>query len=231
MDKKEKAVGNMMEVMNLRKNFYLKKKEIQVLKGLDLTVRRGEKVVITGKSGSGKSTLINLLAGLEPPTSGEIVFDGKLLNGLSNNEMSALRHRRTGIIFQNFNLLPSWNACENVEAVLFFSELPRDKRRKRAVELLNGVGLGDRLDNLPAELSMGQQQRVAVARALANEPEIIFADEPTGDVDPETAGEITKILFSWIGQRNTTLVTVTHGELPLGLFDTVYSLRDGILRK
>lgn len=230
MDKKEKPAENILEVRKLTKSFYLKKKEIQVLKGIDLTVGRGEKIVILGKSGTGKSTLLNLLAGLEPPTSGEIIFDGKSINRLSNEELAAMRHSKVGIVFQNFNLLPSWSACENVEAALFFSGLERDIRKKKAVDLLTTVGLGERLDNLPAELSIGQQQRVALARALVNEPEMIFADEPTGDVDKETADEIMKILFSWIEERNTTLLIVTHGEFLLSTADRVLYLQDGVLQ-
>jgi putative ABC transport system ATP-binding protein len=231
MNKKGKTAQNILEVKNLKKSFYLKKREIAVLCGINLSVRRGEKVVISGKSGSGKSTLIHLLTGLERLDlgSGEIIFDGKFINKLSNEELVALRQKKIGIIFQNFNLLPSWSACENVEAALFFSGLGRDIRKEKATDLLTRLGLGDRFDNLPAELSIGEQQRVAFARALVNEPEIIFADEPTGDVDEETAEEIMKILFSWIAERNTTLLVVTHGEFPLDKGDRLLFLRDGVL--
>jgi len=231
MNKKGKTAQNILEVKNLKKSFYLKKRDVEVLRGINLSVRRGEKVVISGKSGSGKSTLIHLLAGLERPEldSSEIIFDGKFINRLSNKELAALRQKKIGIVFQNFNLLPSWSACENVEAALFFSGLKRNVRKKKAADLLTKVGLGDRLDNLPAELSIGERQRVAFARALINEPEIIFADEPTGDVDKETADEIIKILFSWVAERNATLLVVTHGEFPVGKGDRLLFLRDGVI--
>ena len=231
MDKKRKTSQTILEVKNLKKSFYLKKREVEVLRGINLSVRRGEKVVISGKSGSGKSTLIHLLAGLERPEvgSGEIIFDGKFINKLSNEELAALRQKKIGIVFQNFNLLPSWSACENVEAALFFLGLERDARKKKAADLLTRVGLGDRLDNLPAELSIGEQQKVAFARALVNEPEIIFADEPTGDVDEETADDLIKILFSWITKRNATLLVVTHGEFPLDKRCRLLFLRNGVL--
>lgn len=233
MVKKEKTAGNILEARNLTKSFYLKKRELQVLRGINLTVGRGEKVIISGKSGAGKSTLLHMLAGLERPnlSSGEIIFDGKVINKLSHEELAKLRQKKVGIVFQNFNLLPSWSVCENVEATLFFSGLERDIRKKKAVDLLTRVGLGERLDNMPAELSIGQQQRVALARALVNEPEMIFADEPTGDVDKETANKIMKVLFSWIKERNTTLLIVTHGELiPVITADRVLYLQDGVLQ-
>ena len=231
MDKKRKTAQTILEVKNLEKSFYLKKRKVEVLRGINLSVRRGEKVVISGKSGSGKSTLIHLLAGLErlEAGSGEIIFDGKFINKLSNEELAALRQKKIGIVFQNFNLLPSWSACENVEAALFFLGLERDVRKKKAADLLTRVGLGDRLGNLPAELSIGEQQKVAFARALVNEPEIIFADEPTGDVDEETADDLIKILFSWIAKRNATLLVVTHGEFPLDKRCRLLFLREGIL--
>ena len=231
MDKKRKTAQTILEVKNLEKSFYLKKRKVEVLRGINLSVRRGEKVVISGKSGSGKSTLIHLLAGLErlEAGSGEIIFDGKFINKLSNEELAALRQKKIGIVFQNFNLLPSWSACENVEAALFFLGLERDVRKKKAADLLTRVGLGDRLGNLPAELSIGEQQKVAFARALVNEPEIIFADEPTGDVDEETADDLIKILFSWIAKRNATLLVATHGEFPLDKRCRLLFLREGVL--
>ena len=229
MAKKEKLTENILQARNLTKSFYFKKREVQVLRGIDLTVGRGEKVIILGKSGAGKSTLLNLLAGLEPPTAGEIIFGGKVINRLSTEELAALRHRKVGIVFQDFNLLPSWSACQNVEAALFFSGLERDVRKKKSVDLLTRVGLGEHLDNMPAELSIGQQQRVALARAMVKEPEIILADEPTGDLDKETGNEIMQILFSWIAERNTTLLIVTHGEFSVDAADRFLILRDGVL--
>ena len=229
MEKGGNACENILEGRKVARKYNLRDKEIEVLKGVDFTLRRGERVLIKGRSGAGKSTLLSLLAGLEPPTSGDIIFDGQNMKKLSSEEQSFIRRNKTGIIFQNFNLLPSWSACENVEAALFFTGLSRDEKRKKSSELLAKVGLGDRLDNLPAELSVGQQQRVAVVRALANEPGMIFADEPTGDVDGETAGEITDILFSWIRQRGASLLVVSHGDFPVDNIDRVLVLEGGVL--
>lgn len=222
--------NTILQAKDLTKDYRLKHRAIGVLKGVNLSLQRGEKLLISGRSGEGKSTLLHLLAGLEPCTSGEIIFEGQVLNKMSNEELSAIRHKKAGIIFQNFNLLASWTAIENVEAALFFSELSKKERRSRAEKILTAVGLEDRFDNLPAELSVGQQQRVAVARAIVNRPEIIFADEPTGDVDKETAAEIISFLMSWIESRKASLLVVTHGEFPVEEVSRVLFLRDGLLK-
>jgi len=219
----------LLKCEGLTKNFYVKQREIQVLKGIDLSVNKGEIVVISGKSGTGKSTLLWILGGLERPTSGKLVFEGRFIDELSNEDLAILRRRKFGIIFQNFNLLPSWTAFENVEAAMLHTGISKSARKEKAKALLGELGLSDRFDNLPSELSIGQQQRVAIARAIANEPSLIFADEPTGDVDPETATEIIDHLIQPVKEKTVTLIVTTHGAFPLDIADRVFYMKDGKL--
>ena len=219
----------LLKCEDLTKSFYVKQKEIQVLKGIDLSINKGEIVVISGKSGTGKSTLLWILGGLERPTSGKLIFEGHSINDLSNEDLAILRRKKFGIIFQNFNLLPSWTAFENVEAAMLHTGISKSVRKERAKTLLNELGLGDRLDNLPSELSIGQQQRVAIARAIANDPSIIIADEPTGDVDPETAKEIITHLITPVKEKKVTLIVATHGVFPLDIADRIFYMNDGKL--
>jgi len=218
-----------LQCRDLRKSFTLRGRTVPVLNGVNLAVHRGEKVVITGKSGTGKSTLLGLLAGLEPPNGGRVIFDGQPLSEMKNEELAELRRQEIGIVFQNFNLLPSWTAFENVEAALLHSGLTKAARREKAIHCLAGLGLAELLDHLPTEMSIGQQQRVAVARALIREPKLLLADEPTGDVDPETGSEIRELLFSAVREKGATLVVVTHGAFPLSSADRVFYLKDGVL--
>jgi putative ABC transport system ATP-binding protein len=211
---------------NLSKSFGA----ISVLRDLNFAAARNKTHVIIGRSGTGKSTLLSLLAGLDRPTSGTIEFDGAALETRCNEELAQLRRQKIGIIFQSFNLLPSWTAVENVEAVLMHSDIAPDARRKKAVALLSELGLGERLNNLPAELSVGQQQRVAVARTLVNDPKVILADEPTGDVDPELGLEVIKRLVACVKNNGTTLIIATHGLFPLEYADKVWELKDGKLQ-
>lgn len=213
----------------LKKAFKVKGQEIKVLDGVDLSVRRGEVVMIAGRTGVGKSTLLGLLAGLDRPTSGTVTLEGRHLESLSNNEVAVLRRQKMGIVFQSFNLLPSWTALQNVEAALLHTGISKAARQERATQLLTALGLADRLDNLPSEISVGQQQRVAIARALANEPMLIFADEPTGDVDAETGKEIVGYLTAPVKGQKVTLVVATHGTFPVDVADRVFSLADGAL--
>ena len=217
----------LLQCEDLTKSFYVKQKEIQVLKGINLSVKKGEIIVLTGKSGTGKSTLLWILCGLERSTSGRIMFDGRSIDDLSNEDWAILRRKKFGIIFQNFNLLPSWTAFENVESAMLHTGISKSTRKKKATVLLDEFGLGDRLDNLPSELSIGQQQRVAIARAIANDPSIIIADEPTGDVDPETAKEIIDHLLTPVKEKKVTLLVATHGVFPLDIADRVFCMNDG----
>ncbi|MCX5708057.1 MAG: ABC transporter ATP-binding protein [Candidatus Omnitrophica bacterium] len=218
-----------LECKELKKSFQVRKRNIPVLNGLNLRIKRGEIVAISGKSGAGKSTLIGLLGGLERPTSGAIVFENKHLDELSNEELALLRRKKIGIIFQNFNLLPSWTALENVQASLMHRGLSEREQRRRVEPLLKQLGLPARYNSLPAELSMGEQQRVAVARALVNEPDLILADEPTGDVDSENAKDITSHLVSAVRKNGATMILATHADTLLDICDRVLNLKNGSL--
>lgn len=228
-NKKIGEVDVLLECKDMRKSFTVKGREIQVLKGLNLSVNRGEIVVIAGKTGTGKSTLLRLLSGLERQTYGSVIFEGRCMEDLSNEELALLRRENIGIIFQNFNLLPSWTAFENVEAALLHIGMPKTTRHEKVKALLYNLGLGDWADNLPSELSMGQQQCVAIARALANEPTLILADEPTGEIDAEAAQEITGHLINPVREKRVTLIITTHGIFPLDIADRVLYMKDGNL--
>jgi putative ABC transport system ATP-binding protein len=207
-----------------------KGQEVSILRDINLTVNAGEIVIITGRSGCGKTTLLTLLAGLDRPTSGSINLDGEELQSLDNEKLANLRRNKIGIIFQNFNLLPSWTAFENIEAALLHTGMLISERAEKITALLEQLGLTAQQDNLPAEMSMGQQQRVAIARTLVHTPTLILADEPTGDVDPETAKEIIELLLIPVREHGATLVITTHGNFPLEIADRVIILSDGIIK-
>lgn len=183
--------------------------EIRAVDNVDITIRRGEFLGVVGASGSGKSTLLNLLAGLDTPTSGTIEFENVSLGSLSRRELSAYRARSVGMVFQSFNLLHYKTAQENVEVALYFSEPNKALRKQRAEEMLVTLGLADRIDHRPADLSGGEQQRVAVARALVKQPEILFADEPTGNLDHDNALQIAELLAK-LNREGLTILLVTH---------------------
>jgi putative ABC transport system ATP-binding protein len=194
--------------------------------GIDLEIAAGEAVALVGPSGSGKSTLLNLLGGLDRPTSGEIWVEGENIATASDKRLVAHRRRRIGFVFQSFNLLPYRTALENVEVPLMISGLSRNERRERARQLLERVGLGARTDHRPSQLSGGEQQRVAVARALANEPSILLADEPTGNLDSATGTEVMNLLRE-LNQSGLTLIIVTHDTSVAAYANRVVHLRDG----
>ncbi len=203
---------------------------VHALRGVSLEIRRGERVALLGKSGSGKSTLLNLLGGLDRPTAGRIEIAGRDLAGLSGRELACHRLSTVGMIFQSFNLIPSRTALENVTLPLIFAGRSPAERRVIARKALEAVGLGQRLDHRPMELSGGEQQRVAVARALVNEPLILLADEPTGNLDSATAGEVVGLMLEHVRARGTTLVMVTHDEeLARRCTERVLRLYDGQL--
>jgi len=183
--------------------------EIRAVDRVDLAIARGEFIAVVGPSGSGKSTLLNLLAGLDSPTAGTIEFEGAALNLLSRRELAAYRATRVGMIFQSFNLLPYKSAVENVELALYFNGAPRTERRARAMRMLEQLGLGQRAGHRPSDLSGGEQQRVAVARALVKEPQLLFADEPTGNLDHDNALQIAGLLAR-LNSSGLTVVLVTH---------------------
>jgi len=194
--------------------------------GIDLEIARGEAVALVGPSGSGKSTLLNLLGGLDRPTSGEIWVEGENIATASDKRLVAHRRGRIGFVFQSFNLLPYRTALENVEVPLMISGLARSERRERARQLLERVGLGARTDHRPSQLSGGEQQRVAVARALANEPSILLADEPTGNLDSATGTEVMHLLRD-LNQGGLTLIIVTHDTAVAAYANRIVHLRDG----
>ena len=220
----------LIECRDVHKTFRTKQGTIRVLEGVDLSVRRGEIVAITGRTGAGKSTLLGLLAGLDKPSAGTILLEGRRVDQLPSAQWAEIRRRKIGILFQDFNLLPSWTARENVEAAMLHSEAARPARRRRAEALLAACGLADRGGHLPSELSVGQQQLVAVARALANDPALLLADEPTGNLDPAAAAEIISKLAEPVRQHHVTLVVATHGTFPLDVADRALELADGALR-
>src|SRR5262245_19120049 len=206
----------------------MKAETVRALADVTVEVERGEFVAILGTSGSGKSTLLNLFGGLDRPTSGEIFFDGRSLEPLSSWEMSRYRLRSVGMIFQSFNLIPTMTARENVALALAFAGLSAGERRARALELLDCVGLSKRANHLPSELSGGEQQRVSIARAIANEPQVLLADEPTGNLDSNRAAEVMGVLDEMRRRDGRTIVVVTHDQELAGGFATrVVRLKDG----
>jgi ABC-type lipoprotein export system ATPase subunit len=203
---------------------------VHALRGVSIEVNRGERVALLGKSGSGKSTLLNLLGGLDRPTSGRIEIGGRDLSTMSGNELARHRLATVGMIFQSFNLVPSRTALDNVELPMIFAGLSRRERRDLARQALEAVGLGARLNHRPAELSGGETQRVAIARALVNNPAVLLADEPTGNLDSASAAEVVALLTDHVRRYDTVLILVTHDEeLARGCTDRVLRLRDGQL--
>jgi len=202
------------------------KVRVEALKGVDLRVATGEFVAIVGPSGSGKSTLMNLVGCLDTPTDGTYLLRGKEVRGLDKNDLARIRNERVGFVFQNFNLLPQITAFENVEMPLLFGGLARKERKSRVHEMLEKVGLGDRMEHRPTELSGGQMQRVAVARALAMNPDIVLADEPTGNLDTSSGGDVMS-LFEELWRQGRTLIVITHDQALARRAGRVVEIRDG----
>ena len=219
----------LIELRDIRKIYTLGEVEVAALAGVTLDMQRGEYVSLVGPSGSGKSTLMNTLGCLDRPTDGSYLLDGEEVVTMSPDARARLRNSQIGFVFQNFNLLNRTSAIENVELPLLYSrQITARERRKRAVELLDLVGLSDRMDHHPGQLSGGQQQRVAIARALVNQPSIIMADEPTGNLDSRTSRDIIK-LFETLNQNNITIILVTHDrDIAANALRTI-ELRDGLV--
>jgi predicted ABC-type transport system involved in lysophospholipase L1 biosynthesis ATPase subunit len=216
-----------LRARGLHKAFRLGASNLEILRGVDLDVKRGERVFLCGASGAGKSTLLYTLAGLERPTSGDVHFEGEDLYRVGAARQAALRNTRMGFVFQSYMLLPELTALENVALPgLIGGQVDRE----RAAELLGKVGLGPRTGHLPSELSGGEQQRVAIARALANRPSMLFADEPTGNLDSKTGGEIIDLLLGLARENGTTLLAVTHDADLAARGDRVLHIRDGLLQ-
>ena len=214
----------MIKATNVHRSYYLAKKEVSVLRGIDLEIKAGEKIFLCGPSGAGKTTLMYTLAGLERPHDGEIFIDDTSFYKLSSSAQANLRNDKIGYIFQSYFLLPELTAIENV---LVPGMIGGKSDREKAKAALTRVGLAERIDHLPAELSGGEQQRVAIARALVNDPSIIFADEPTGNLDSKNGDEIMKILLEVVAERNATLVVVTHDQSLSRHGDRVLTIKDG----
>ena len=219
---------SLIHLKNLRKCYKVGKSEIEALKPINLDVPKGEFLAIFGQSGSGKSTLLNMLGILDRPSNGEYILDGENVAGLSDNQMAEVRCRKIGIIFQSFNLFPHLNILENVCVPMEYAGFSNKKMKQRAKELLGELGLGERLKHLPSELSGGQCQRVAIARALANDPPLILADEPTGNLDESTGVEVMNI-FKKLVSLGKTIIMVTHNEGYRSEVNRTITLRDGVI--
>ncbi len=215
----------MIRGTNLHRSYSIGRKQVEVLHGLSLHVKRGERLFLCGPSGAGKTTLMYTLAGLEPPQQGEVLIDGQNIYDLSLRRRALFRNRMMGFIFQNYMLMPELTALENASLA---TAVAGREASERVRGLLERVGLADRMDHLPNELSGGEQQRVAIARALANDPSIIFADEPTGNLDSRIGAQILDLLFGLAEEGNKTLVIVTHDRQIASRGDRVLMIRDGV---
>ena len=221
-------MSNVIEATDIRKVYKMGEVEVEALRGVSFHIKRGEVIAIMGPSGSGKSTLMNTLGCLDRPTSGEYMLDGEPVASLNDDQLASIRNRKVGFVFQSFNLLSRQTAITNVELPLRYSG-GLEGRRERAIEALKAVGLGDRMTHRPYELSGGQQQRVAIARAIVNNPAIIMADEPTGNLDSKVGSEIMSLLLNLNKESGTTLIIVTHDPTIAEHTQRVIRLRDGLL--
>ncbi|MCK4558884.1 MAG: ABC transporter ATP-binding protein [Calditrichia bacterium] len=219
----------MIEVTNLKKTYQLGDIEVPAVRGIDMSIEKNEYLAIMGPSGSGKSTLMNIIGCLDVPTEGSYILDSKDVSKLNDDELAEIRNRKIGFVFQTFNLLPRADALHNVELPLIYSGLPRAKRKEMAEAALDKVGLGDRMHHKPNELSGGERQRVAIARALVNNPAIILADEPTGNLDSNTGEEIMEI-FEQIHAGGNTIILITHEEYIANHSNRVVRLLDGLIQ-
>jgi putative ABC transport system ATP-binding protein len=216
-----------IQIDKLVKTYQLGKVSIPALRGISFDVVKGEFLVVMGPSGSGKTTLLNLIGAIDKPTSGAVFIDGKDITTLGEGELTKLRRHKIGFIFQFYNLIPALTALENVELPLLTAGVSRKDTSRRASELLETVGLAERVNHFPDELSGGEQQRVAIARALANKPSVILADEPTGDLDTKTSMEVVQILHDSSKKENATVIVVTHDPLIAEKADRILQMRDG----
>ena len=215
---------------NLQKNYSEGPQQVQVLKNISLHIRAGERVAIIGSSGSGKSTLLNLLGGLDRPTSGQVLIGGQVLSQLDENERGRLRNRYLGFVYQFHHLLGEFTALENVAMPLFIGDQPIGEAKRRAAELLKKVGLGQRLEHKPAELSGGERQRVAIARAMVTSPACVLMDEPTGNLDQETAASIQALMWDLNRELELSFIIVTHDRQLAQTMDRVLHLQQGELQ-
>ncbi|MCI8995876.1 MAG: ABC transporter ATP-binding protein [Lachnospiraceae bacterium] len=228
MAQKREAV---IQAKRLYKIYRVGESRVRALNGVDLTIYKGEFCSIVGTSGSGKSTMLNMLAGLEKPTKGQVIIGGEHLEGMNEAQLVRFRREHVGFIFQSFNLLGTLNARENVALPLTFRGMPKKERLKKADQMLDLVGLPKHKKHRPNEMSGGQQQRVGVARALVVDPEIIFADEPTGNLDSNTSAEVMRLMKKIVREQNQTLVMVTHDNHLASFADRIFHIIDGKIVK
>ncbi len=221
------AGKTVIRVKDLYKVYRVGDSKVKALNGVDFTIQKGEFCSIVGTSGSGKSTLLNMLAGLEKPTKGQIVIAGEHIEKKSENQLVKFRREHIGFIFQSFNLLPALSAVENVALPLTFQGMDKAKRLEKASQVLDLVGLSRHKNHKPTQMSGGQQQRVGIARALVVNPQIIFADEPTGNLDSHTSAEVMELIRTIIHEQNQTLVMVTHDDHLAGFADRIFRISDG----
>ena len=221
-------MSELIRISNLNKIYDSGAVQVHALKNIDLTIEKGEFVAIMGHSGSGKSTLMNILGCLDRPTDGQYLLDGIDISQQSNDELSDIRNQKIGFVFQAFNLIPRTSALKNVELPMIYAKVPGKARLERAKQLLDKVGLGQRMDHMPNELSGGQKQRVAIARALSNEPPILLADEPTGNLDSTSTVEIME-LFTQLNREGVTVIIVTHEDDVAAFTNRVLWFEDGRL--
>jgi putative ABC transport system ATP-binding protein len=224
------VVSEIIRTEGIEKFYYLGAETVRAVRGIDLLIQQGEFVSLMGPSGSGKSTFMNVLGCLDTPTAGQYWLNGQLVSDLSDDELARVRNRSIGFVFQTFNLLPRATCLHNVELPLVYAGVPSKERRRRAAEKLELVGLGDRMDHKPPEISGGQRQRVAVARALVNEPALLLADEPTGNLDSVTSEEIMQA-FKSLNEEGQTILLVTHEHDIAEYARRQIHLRDGVIEK
>lgn len=218
--------GTLISLSEITKYYHTGKVEVKALQGINLDIKRGEFIAVIGPSGSGKSTLMNIIGCLDTPTAGEYLLDGRPVANMGIHQLAAIRNKKIGFIFQNFNLLPYATAYENVELPLIFAGAPGSFRREKILKNLSMVGLAERTDHKPTELSGGEMQRVAIARALANDPEVILADEPTGNLDSKSGSEIIDI-FEKLNAEGRSVVTITHDMSIAQKCHRIVRLKDG----
>ena len=221
-------MSKMISIRNLNKIYKNGSVEVHALKDVNLEIEHGEFIAVMGQSGSGKSTLMNIIGCLDRPTSGEYLLDGIEISKQEQDELSLIRNKKIGFVFQAFNLIPRTNILRNVELPMIYAKVKSSKRKQRSLELLERVGLGDRIHHVPNELSGGQKQRVAIARALANNPPIILADEPTGNLDTQSSEDIMTI-FRQLNDEGTSVILVTHEPEIARYADRVIVFRDGVI--
>lgn len=220
-----------IELKDVWKIYQMGETQVKALRGLNLKVKKGDFLIVNGPSGSGKSTAMNMIGALDVPTKGQIFLDGEDISTLHESDLAQIRGKKVGFIFQQFNLIPTLTALENVMLPLIFQGVPREKRIKRATKLLKRVGLGERTNHKPTELSGGQQQRVSIARALVNDPEMVLADEPTGNLDTKTGKEVMNLLKELHKKEGKTIVLVTHDLHLIRYGDKVLELEDGQIKE